>query len=139
MIEEWLTSDADQAGAAIAATNRALDRALVDGTPEVAAALFTKDAVLGESGIADVVGRDAIAGFLARGGQVRAVTFHAVHRDELIVMGNRAIEFAWFEETKVPHGGVPIQERGRLATDWRREADGVWRIARLVISDLPIA
>lgn len=134
-----MTSDAERAGAAIAAANAELDRALIRATPEAAAALFTTDAVLGESGMADVVGREAIAEFLARGDQLRAVTFHAVHRDDLIVIGDRAIEFAWFEETKLPHGGVPIQERGRIATDWRREADGAWRIARLVISDLPIA
>ncbi len=133
-----IPSDADQAGLAIAAANRILDRALVEQKPEVAAALFTADAVLGESGVADVVGRAAIAGFLARGDLVRAVTFHAVHRDDLIVIGDRAVEFAWFEETKVLHGGAPVHERGRIATDWRREADGAWRIARLVISDLPV-
>ncbi len=132
-----MSADAGEVSAAVAAANAALDRALVAGTHQVAAALFTVDAVLGESGMADVVGREAIAGFLARGDQVRAVTFHAVHRDELIIIGDRAIEFARFDETKLPHGGVPVRERGRIVTDWRRETDGAWRIARLVISDLP--
>ncbi len=132
-------ADPDQVGQAVAAANAALDRALVHGAPEEAASLFTADAVLGESGLADVVGRAAIAGFLARGNQVRTVTFHAVHREELIVLGTRAIEFAWFDETKLPHGGAPVSERGRIVTDWRLGSDGAWRIARLVISDLPAA
>jgi ketosteroid isomerase-like protein len=129
----------DHVGQAVAAANAALDRALVHGTPDEAASLFTADAVLGESGMADVVGRQAIAGFLARGNQVRTVTFHAVHREELIVLGTRAIEFAWFDEIKLANGGVPVRERGRVVTDWRLDSDGAWRIARLVISDLPAA
>lgn len=138
-LSQSLQPDVDRVGRAVAAANAALDRALVQGTPEETASLFTADAILGESGMADVVGRPAIAGFLARGNQVRTVTFHAVHRDELIVLGPRAIEFAWFDEIKLPNGGTPVRERGRVVTDWRLDADGAWRIARLVISDLPAA
>lgn len=133
--------ESDEADArAIAAVNAALDRALVSGTPEEAAAHFTVDALLGESGMADVVGRATIAGFLARGNQVRAVTYHLVHREDLILLGDRAIEFARFDETKIIKAtGAEVRERGRFVTDWRREADGAWRIARMVISDLPVA
>lgn len=130
----------DEAGRAIAAVNAALDRALVSGTPEEAAAHFTVDALLGESGMADVVGRTAIAAFLTRGNQVRTVTYHLVHREELILFGDRAIEFARFDETKIlKASGAEVTERGRFVTDWRRQADGAWRIARMVISDLPVA
>ncbi len=129
----------DEVARAIASVTAALDTAIVQGTPEEAASHFTVDAVLGESGAADVVGRDAIAAFLARGNQVRAVTSHCIHRDELLVLGDRAIEFGWFDETKVPHGGMPVSEQGRIVTDWRRDPDGAWRMARLVISDLPAA
>lgn len=137
-LEHGVGSD-DEAGRAIAAVNAALDRALVEGTPEEAAAHFTVDAVLGESGMADAVGRATIAGFLAKGNAVRRVTHHRIDRDELVVLGDRAIEFAVFDETKLPHGGTPVRERGRIVTDWRREPDGAWRIARLIISDLPAA
>jgi ketosteroid isomerase-like protein len=58
-------------------------------------------------------------------------------RDDLLVVGGRAIEFGRFEEIKLPHGGQQVTEWGRTVTDWRRGADGRWRIARLVVSDLP--
>ena len=127
-------TDADRGTADAAAR---LDRDLVVGTPEDIAAHFTEDAVLGESGAADAVGRAAIRAFLAQGNLVRTVTHHRFVRDELIALGDRAIEFGWFEEGKLPHGGSPVVERGRTVTDWRRAPDGTWKIARIVISDLP--
>lgn len=137
-LEHGVTSETD-AARAIAAVNAALDRALVSGTPDEAAAHFAVDALLGESGMADVVGRAAITAFLARGNQVRRVTHHLVEREDLILLGDRAIEFARFDETKVlAAGGAVVRERGRFVTDWRREADGAWRIARMVISDVPL-
>ena len=90
--------------------------------------------------MADVVGRATIAAFLTRGNQARKVTYHLVQREDLILLGDRAIEFARFDETKVlTAGGAEIKERGRFVTDWRREADGAWRIARMVISDVPLS
>ena len=126
------------AGLAISAETASLDRCLVSGTPMECAAHFTADAVVGESGMADVTGRDAIAGFFEAGNRVRAVTAHRIERDELIFVGERrAIEFGRFDETKVKAGQAPIHERGRTVTEWRLEPDGRWRIARLVVSDLP--
>ena len=68
------------AGAAIAAASGSLDRALIDGDPGQVAGHFTIDAVLGESGLDDVVGREAIRGFLEQGNRVRTVTHHEIHR-----------------------------------------------------------
>lgn len=121
----------------IAAATASLDRALVHGTPDEIAAHFTEDAVLGESGSTDALGRAAIRGLLAVGNLARAVTHHRLVRDELILLDDRAIEFGWFEETKPPHGGTPVVERGRTVAGWRRGSDGAWRIARLVLSDFP--
>ena len=114
-----------------------LDAALVGGDPDEVAASFTEDAVLGESGAADAVGRESIRAFLVRGHEVRTVTRHVLTRDELIVLGDRAIEFARFDEGKRLRDGREVSERGRVVTDWRRGQDGRWRIARLVVSDLP--
>jgi len=121
----------------IAETAAALDRALVAGDPDAIAAFFTEDAVLGESGAADAVGRSAIRGFLAHGNSVRTVTHHRLVRDDIIVLGDRAIEFGRFDETKRMKDGREVVERGRVVTDWRCGPDGRWRIARLVVSDLP--
>lgn len=130
---------ADVRARAILEAGAELDRALVSGTPAEIASHFTLDAVLGESGAPDAIGRAAIERFLTAGNAVRTVTHHRIHSDEIVfVAAGRAIEFGRFDETKVKHGQpAPILERGRIVTDWRLEADGRWRIARLVISDLP--
>lgn len=115
----------------------ALDRALMAQDAEAVAGFFTEDAVLGESGLADVVGRTAIRGFLEAANRKRVVVHHRLIRDELLLAGDQAVEVAHFEETKQQPGGPPVHERGRTVTFWRREADREWRIARLVVSDLP--
>ena len=121
----------------LAQASAQLDSALVGGDPDEVASHFTEDAVLGESGADDAVGREAIRAFLVRGNELRTVTRHVLTRDELIVMGDRAIEFARFDEGKRLRDGREVRERGRVVTDWRRGPDGRWRIARLVVSDLP--
>jgi uncharacterized protein (TIGR02246 family) len=124
--------------AAIAAVGEALDRALVSGDPDVVASYFTVDAVLGESGMHDVVGRRPIRDFLAAANLKRTVTGHVLHQQEVLSLGpGRALELAWFEETKELPGQPPIKEWGRVVTFWRREGDGAWRVERMVISDLP--
>lgn len=121
----------------LARNARSLDRALMAQDATAAAAFFTEDAVFGESGMADVVGREAIREFLHKANQVRAVTHHQLHRDDLLVAGEVAVEVARFDETKQVRGQEPVEERGRVVLFWRRERDGEWRIARLVVSDLP--
>lgn len=128
----------EPAGVAIAAASRSLDRALIDGNPVPVADHFTIDAVLGESGLEDVVGRAAILDFLEQGNRVRTVTHHEIHRTELLVFGRLAIEYGWFDETKIKPGQPPIRERARTVTYWRHDDDGAWRIRRIVISDLPL-
>ncbi|MGE0552952.1 MAG: DUF4440 domain-containing protein [Gemmatimonadales bacterium] len=127
----------DDVGARLAALGRELDRALVEQDHAGAAALFTEDAVLGESGMEDVVGRAAIRDFLAAGDRVRRVTHHELTRDDLLVAGDVAVETARFDERKEYPDRPPVRERGRVVLFWRREADGQWRIFRLVVSDLP--
>src|SRR4051812_44364213 len=112
-------------GPSIAAVADALDRALVLNDAGATAAHFTENAVLGESGMADVVGRVAIRDFLAAANLKRKVTRHRLTRDDLIlVTPDRAIELARFEETKLIPGQSPIDEWGRVVTFWRRESDG---------------
>jgi uncharacterized protein (TIGR02246 family) len=121
----------------IAAASASLDRALASPDAAAVASHFTEDGVLGESGMADVVGRAAIADFLGAANQKRRVTHHELTRDELIVLGDRAIERARFAEIKQLPGQAPVHEWGRVVTFWKREPDGAWRIERLVVSDLP--
>ena len=132
-----MTDRSDAVARAIAEASASLDRALMGPDADAVARHFTEDGILGESGMDDVVGRTAIRDFLARANTVRTVTFHRLVRQELEIIGDRAIELGRFDETKVPPGQPPIDERGRTVTYWRNEPDGAWRIARLVVSDLP--
>lgn len=129
--------DATAVAEAIAAVSASIDRALMEGDASAVAGHFTHDAILGESGDEDVVGRDAILAFLERGNAVRAVTHHQLHRQELHLFGDLAVEYGWFDEVKLKPGLLPIHERGRTMTLWRCDPDGAWRIHRLVISELP--
>ena len=133
------TREEQRVADAIARADAELDRALMTSDPQAAAALFTDDAVFGESGMEDLRGRQAIKGFLAEANTRRTITYHRLHREELIVMDSRAIEVARFDETKERPGEAPLKERGRVVSFWQRESDGEWRIARLVASDLPIS
>jgi uncharacterized protein (TIGR02246 family) len=128
----------DVAARAIADATASLDRALENGDPDGVAAHFTEDAVLGESGAPDAAGRAAIREFLERGNAARTVTRHLLVREDLLVTDDRAIEFGRFDETKRMRDGREVIERGRVVTDWRRGPDGSWKIARLVVSDLPV-
>jgi uncharacterized protein (TIGR02246 family) len=121
----------------IAAASASLDKALESPDAAAVASHFTEQGVLGESGLADVVGRAAITEFLAGANQKRRVIHHRLTRDELIVLGDRAIERARFAETKQYPGQAPVHEWGRVVTFWKRETDGAWRIEHLVVSDLP--
>ena len=131
-----MTSE-NEAGREIETAAAQLDAALVGGNPDEIVSHFTGDAVLGESGAADATGRAAIRAFLVRGNEVRTVTRHVLTRDDLILIGDRAIEFARFDVGKRLRDGTEVSERGRVVTDWRKGPDGRWRIARLVVSDLP--
>ncbi len=127
----------DGVARAIAEASASLDLALMGPDPDLVASFFTLDGVLGESGMDDVVGRTAIREFIAGANLLRTVSFHRLWRDELVVLDGRAIELGRFDETKIKPGQPPVRERGRTVIFWRLEPDGAWRIARLVVSDLP--
>ena len=130
-------SDVTTVSARLAEANAGLDRALMAQDAAAAAGYFTEAAILGESGLEDIRGRAAIERFLAEANRRRRVELHRLVREELVVLDDRAVEVARFDEVKRRIGAEPERERGRAVTFWRREADGVWRIERLVVSDLP--
>ena len=133
------TQPSGEVSDAIARQADELDRALVAGDPEQVAGFFTEDAILGESGMPDAVGRDAIRGFLAAANQIRSVVHHRLFRDELHPIGaDLCVEVSHFDEAKIRHGETArIEERGRVVTFWARQSDGAWRIRRILVSDLP--
>jgi ketosteroid isomerase-like protein len=124
-------------GARLAERSAALDRALMARDAEGVALNFTEDAVFGESGMEDLIGRPAIRDVLAAADLTRAVVYYRLVREQLLPAGDRVVEIARFDETKQRPGQPPQHERGRVVLVWRRVGGDDWLIERLVVSDLP--
>ena len=57
-----------------------------------------------------------------------------VHRQELLLHGDHAIDIGTYEETMVPRKGATIYATGRYIVVWRREAGG-WRMWRYMLNE----
>ena len=57
-----------------------------------------------------------------------------VHRQELLLHGDHAIDIGTYEETMVPKRGATIYATGRYIVVWRREAEG-WRMWRYMLNE----
>ncbi len=57
-----------------------------------------------------------------------------VHRQELLLHGDHAIDIGTYEETMVPKRGATIYATGRYIVVWRREAGG-WRMWRYMLNE----
>jgi ketosteroid isomerase-like protein len=58
----------------------------------------------------------------------------SVHRQELLLHGDHAIDIGTYEETMVPKRGATIYATGRYIVVWRREAGG-WRMWRYMLNE----
>ena len=55
--------------------------------------------------------------------------------DELEMLGNWAFGWGWFNQTLTPkEGGEPVNLTGKFLDVFRRDEDGVWRLARIAYS-----
>jgi ketosteroid isomerase-like protein len=68
-----------------------------------------------------------------------SVTKATVEKDELSVSGDLAYYLGRYEEVFQPRQGDAIHNRGRFVFIWKRQADGSWKIARSVGTDLAAA
>ena len=57
-----------------------------------------------------------------------------VHRQELLLQGDHAIDIGTYEETMVPRKGATIYATGRYLVVWRREPGG-WRMWRYLLNE----
>jgi uncharacterized protein (TIGR02246 family) len=108
-------------------------------------ALFTEDATLDTSQDAPdtrVTGRDAIVAMVSAAVH-QAVTVHHGHMSELRLTGPDRAEGIWAMEDYLEFPGDPpalvVHGRGHYEETYRKEADGVWRIASLKLTRLWLA
>jgi uncharacterized protein (TIGR02246 family) len=129
-------SSTDRGAAVVAAMDHyaALVRAV---NSDSVAAMFTQDAQLLEPGMAPLRGREAIRAFLAPfDGKVTVDTVE--NRTDLVeVYGDTA--YLWGRYRQVARTGdqPPGEFDGRYVARWRLEADGRWRLARLLMQPAP--
>jgi len=57
-----------------------------------------------------------------------------VHRQELLLQGDHAIDIGTYEETMVPRKGATLYATGRYLVVWRRERGG-WRMWRYMLNE----
>ncbi len=119
--------------AAVEQAMRGYAAALKDGTPETIAACYTKDGELLLPGLADLKGPEAIRAFLApmvSAGEVESV---AVTTDFVEVHGDSADLWGTYRQVAGEKGKPKQTYTGRYAALWHHEADGKWRLARLMM------
>lgn len=98
--------------------------------PDAVAACFTEDGVLFEPGIQPIESREAIRAFVGSFPGVR-VDLATATPETIEVHGRDAYLWGSYHE-KLAFPGQPASEQsGRFVSQWRLEADGVWRIRRL--------
>ena len=124
------------ARAEVAATLQRYQQAARTVDPAAMAAFFTPTGVLFEPGIHPIVTRDSIRAFIASfpGVQVHAAT---ATPDTIDVFEDRAYLWgSYFEHLSFP--GQPTSEQhGKFITEWVRQSDGAWLIARFYRIPLP--
>ena len=104
--------------------------------PTALAAFFTPTGVLFEPGIRPIVTRDSIRAFIASFPGVQVHTATATP-DTIDVFGDRAYLWgSYFEHLSFP--GQPTSEQHcKFVTEWARQPDGSWLIARFYRIPLP--
>ncbi|HEY4573010.1 MAG TPA: SgcJ/EcaC family oxidoreductase [Thermoanaerobaculia bacterium] len=106
---------------------------LKDGTPEQIAAFYAKDGELLLPGLADLKGPEAIRAFLAPMASAVEVESVAVTTDLVEVHGDSADLWGTYRQVAGEKGKPKQTYGGRYAALWHREADGKWRLSRLLM------
>jgi len=129
------TGAADKVRAAV----RAYDSILVYGPPDSTAALYTADGILFIPGMQPLQGRQAILDFLSPIWSSSTVLTAKTTVDTVQVFDGHALSWGTYEEIAGPKGQAPSLYQGRVVIEWNREADGRWRIARILTQPTPPA
>jgi uncharacterized protein (TIGR02246 family) len=107
------------------------------GPPEALAATFTAEGELLEPGMAAVHGRDAIRSFLAPLFSAVTVESASTESETVEVFGTAAYQWGTYRQRVAEHGKPAADYHGRYVAAWRREADGHWRLARMLVQPFP--
>jgi uncharacterized protein (TIGR02246 family) len=96
------------------------------------AAMFTADGQMLQPQMAPLVGRQAIHDFLAPLAAKYAVGTATMVAEDTRVFGATAYQWGTYDQTSGLKGGTLARYAGRFVAEWSREADGVWRLKRMM-------
>src|SRR5262245_48559770 len=129
---------------ASSAERRAVEQAMRDyaktlriGTAEEVAAWYTTDGELLLPGLESLHGREAIRSFLAPLAAATEVESVDVETQLLEVHGKSASQWGSYHQVAGEKGKPKQQFRGRYSALWHQEANGRWRLLRLMMQPLP--
>jgi uncharacterized protein (TIGR02246 family) len=97
---------------------------------------YTENGELEIPGVGTLKGRKAIHDFLAPLTAAVSVAATEMRSDSIAVTGNVARSTGHYRQVAGPKGGPAAEYRGVFHATWAREADGQWRISRLVMEPM---
>ena len=107
---------------------------LIRGAPvDSVLTAYTENGELEIPGVGTLKGRKAIRDFLAPVTAAVTVSGTEMQSDTIAVSGNIARSSGRYRQVAGPKGGPAGEYRGAFHATWTREADGQWRISRLVM------
>lgn len=102
--------------------------------------LITDDCIMLPPKQTPIRGREAIWKFMQEQlpeNQQFEITGYVQHFEEVNIVGDWAYEWANFHGTyHLKSGGPELQERSRLFRILRRQADGTWKVARVIWQEM---
>ena len=111
--------------------------ALIRGAPvDSVLTAYTENGELEIPGVGALKGRKAIRDFLAPLAAAVSVSATEMQSDSIAVSGNVAQSSGRYRQVAGPKGGPAAEYRGAFHATWAREADGQWRISRLVMQPM---
>lgn len=106
----------------------------LNGDTAMALSVISDDVQLMLPGAPDVHGQAGARGVFVEEMTQYHIPTLTVHRQELLLHGDHAIDIGTYEETMVPKRGATIYATGRYIVVWRREAGG-WRMWRYMLNE----
>lgn len=107
------------------------------GPAEATAGLFTADGELLEPGLAAIHGREAIRAFLAPVFAAVNVESASTESEAVEVYGDAAYQWGTYRQRVAEKGKAANDYHGRYVASWKREADGRWRLAKMLVQPFP--
>ena len=111
--------------------------ALIRGAPvDSVLTAYTENGELEIPGVGTLKGRNAIRDFLVPLTAAVSVSATEMRSDSVAVTGNVARSTGHYRQVAGPKGGPTAEYRGAFHATWAREADGQWRISRLIMEPM---